>query len=86
MRSEVILQDLVVLVAASRTSDRVDAELDALKSDLLEKNVNDADDLSIDSGAFASESLKAELVELTHSALLNVLISESSDVIEHPDR
>ena len=36
--------------------------------------------------AVASESLKAELVELTHSALLNVLISESSDVIEHPDR
>ena len=86
VRSEIIFQELVILAAAVGTADRVDMECDVLKTHLSEKDINNRDDLSIDIRPCRTERLKAELVELTHSALLHLLITESRDVVEHPYR
>ena len=86
VRSEIVLEQFVVFAAAVRTADGIDVERDVLKTHLPEEDVNYRDDLCIDIRSLCTERFKAELVELTHSALLHLLITESGNVVKHPYR
>ena len=68
MRSEIILKDLVVLGAADRAADGINAKLNILKSHSLEIHIYYGNNLSVNARAFGAESLKTELMELSVSA------------------
>ena len=84
VRSEVILQYLVVLAPARGAPDRIDVQRDVLQAHALEENIYYADDLRVYLRPRASERLQSQLVELSSSALGHLLISERRDVVEQP--
>ena len=86
VRSEIVFEQFVILTAAVGAADGIDVECDVLKTHLPEEDVNNRDDLCIDIRSLCTERFKAELVEFTHSALLHLLVTESRNVVEHPDR
>ena len=83
--AEVVLQDLAVDRTALRAADRVEAELQVLEPERLQKVDGQHDDLSIGHRVLLAERLDAELMKFAHAAGLRAVVAEHRTDVEELD-
>ena len=78
---KVIMQRLVILLAAFRAADGINLKLQAAHAEKSKNVVCNADDLRVCGGRSRSETFKPELMELAQSSCLRLFIAVAGNKI-----